>query len=127
MRCPFHLLREQTDFSPMLISRIQAVYTSYRKSAACIPLEQAAPVPADVQSCAPAPQPPKPKQAVTEPELLKQLKKYFEDNRDSLITLNDAVKAMGGKVKKTQVLNILQNVAWCKAVDKATFFYVPMS
>lgn len=64
--------------------------------------------------------------AMTQPDIVKILHEYFQKNGDRLITIDDANKAVGGRVKRAEITKILQDVAWCQVVDKGTFFYSPV-
>ncbi|MEM1484576.1 hypothetical protein V6615_06805 [Oscillospiraceae bacterium PP1C4] len=116
-KCPFHLLSGEPGFSTLLVSRIKSVYISFCKT---LPKESAAAVKAENYRR------PQTSKAMTEPELVIFLRKYFEENCEKLITLNDAAKAVEGRAKRTDISKILQQVIWCRPVDKATFFYAPV-
>lgn len=103
--CPFHQLSGVPGISTLLASRVRAVYAVYCKSHAQAPAV--------------------PEKAMTEPELVNFLHRFFAENKESLIRLPDLVKAAGGRAKRGDITKILQQVAWCQAVDKTTFFYAP--
>ena len=52
-----------------------------------------------------------------------QLEAFFKQNPDRLIRMPEVTKALGGKVKRSEVLDILERSDWCKVVDGTTFFY----
>lgn len=134
VRCPFHLLIKEPGFTSILVSRVKAMYLIYCKtekgennlpeSPEPIHKQNGQPIAAKAVSAAPAvPAAPK---VLREPDLVILLHDYFKKNGDRLITIDDACKAAGGRVKRAEITKILQNVAWCQIVDKGTFFYAPI-
>ncbi len=126
-RCPFHLLTKEPGFTSLLASRVKAVYLTYCKSErnAVQVQEQAVDESAEPERPKAAEKAPALPKTLSEPELVILLHEYFQKNSDRLISADDAFKAAGGRAKRAEITKILQNVAWCRIVDKGTFFYVP--
>ncbi|WP_101910448.1 hypothetical protein [Marasmitruncus massiliensis] len=127
-RCPFHLLTKEPGFTPLLASRVKAVYITFCKAGKNTDNMQGqtgeCPEPEQPKAAVKAPVLPK---TLSEPELVILLHAYFEKNGDRLISIDDACKAAGGRAKRAEIAKILQNVAWCRIVDKGTFFYAPIN
>ena len=96
-------------FTPLLASRVKAVYDSYCKTQGI-----AQPVRQAVEPAG---------KAFAEPELVKWLYAYFQKHQEKLVTVSELVKELSGRAGRPAVLKVLQNVSWCSAVDKNTFFY----
>ena len=126
-RCPFHLLTKEPGFTPLLASRVKAVYITFCKSEKNAGQENtsAAGEPSESEPPKAAIKAPAVPKTLSEPELVILLHAYFQKNSDRLISVDDAFKAAGGRAKRAEITKILQNVAWCRIVDKGTFFYVP--
>ena len=151
VRCPFHLLNKEPGFTSILASRVKAMYLVYLKTQKKDAAEQEKPQPESTDSladnvqkpaaatastapaaapvpkkAAPAKAAPSAPKVLKEPDIVKMLHAYFQENGDRLIKIDDACKAVGGRAKRSEITKILQNVAWCQIVDKGTFFYTPL-
>lgn len=111
VKCRFYDLQNESDISPTLASRIKTIYVLYCKQH---PNEF---ITAKKTTSKPA------KGSMSEAEMEQMLLLYFQKNADKLIHITDIVKSLGKKVKRQDVLQVLENAAWCKAVDASTFFY----
>lgn len=110
-KCEFHKLRSESDVSAGLLSKIKMIYILYCKQH-----------PAEFRVVKKAMSRPV-KGAVPDGEIEKELQTYFQDNCDKLIHISDISKSVGKKVKRSDIVRVLNQVPWCKAVDDTTFFY----
>ena len=110
-KCEFHKLQGEPEISQSLLSRIKTIYILYCKQHAAefMPIKRAAPKPS--------------KSSVPDAEIEGELEVYFQSNSDKLIHISDISKAIGKKVKRSDIIRILESAPWCKAVDDTTFFY----
>ena len=108
------LLSRREDFSPMLITRIQAVYAAYRRREE---ERKAAEAPAARRR---SPQPISP---VEETQLLLQLRDYLRRNSSRLVTLEELYRETGGRLKRTRITKLLADAPWCCQVDRTRFFW----
>jgi hypothetical protein len=111
-KCEFNKVQCESDVSPSLLSKIKMIYILYCKKhpTEFIAAKKAASV--------------KPVKSVqVDEETERQLKLYFESNSDKLIHISDITKSIGKKVKRSEIVRILSQTSWCKAVDETTFFY----
>lgn len=111
-RCPFHRLRAEAELSALQVSKIKAIFVSYVKTHTSEFLLEKKPAPKPA--------------AAPEIQLELELERFFQSNADRLLRITEITKATGKKVKRAEVLQILQKAAWCKAVDDSTFFYSPV-
>jgi hypothetical protein len=110
-KCEFHKLQGESEISASLVSRIKTIYMMYCKQhvAEFRPIQKAKPKPS--------------KSLVPDAEIEGELEVYFLSNADKLLHISDIAKAVGKKVKRSDILRILGCAPWCKAVDDTTFFY----
>ena len=108
----FRLLSHREDFSPMLITRIKAVYTAYQKSAA----EKA-------EAGVPRRRAAAPISLVMETQLLLQMRAYLQGHQDATVTLDELFHAAGGQLKRTRMVKLLADAPWCCQVDRNTYFW----
>lgn len=108
----FRLLSHREDFSPMLITRIKAVYAAYQKRAA-EKAEAAAP-----RRCASTPI-----SLVMETQLLLQMRAYLQGHQNASVTLDELFRAADGQLKRTRIVKLLADVPWCCQVDRNTYFW----
>lgn len=115
MKLQFHNLRDEPDISPRLLSKIKTVYVMYSKAHAAefVPGVKAAQKAAKKTASGSFPS----------AEVEKELETYFQENADKLLHISDIAKCVGKKAKRSDILKILEQVPWCKAVDSTTFFY----
>ena len=104
-RCRFDQLAASEGLQPRLVSRIKTMFLMYVKQHTEAFL-------IDRRVSRPATTPQK-----------AQLEAFFKQNPDRLIRMPEVTKALGGKVKRSEVLDILERSDWCKVVDGTTFFY----
>ncbi len=110
-KCEFHKLRSESDISPSLLSKIKIIYVSYCRKHS----DEFTPVKKTASKSV--------KSTMSDEEIEKQLEIYFKENSDKLIHITDISKAIGKKVKRTDIIRVLNSASWCKAVDDTTFFY----
>lgn len=110
-KCEFHKLRNQLEISPRLLSKIKIIYVSYCKKHT----DQFLAVKKTASQSA--------KSSLADQEIEKQLELYFQNNTGKLIHITDISKEIGKKVKRIDVIKILNRAPWCKSVDDTTFFY----
>ncbi|HHV32619.1 hypothetical protein [Caproiciproducens sp. LBM24188] len=116
MKFPFHELRGDSDIPPRLLSKIKTIFVMYSK------------MHSSEFSAAKKPSVRKPVSSPTpQAELEAELEVYFQSNADRLVRISDISKSLGRKVKRSDLLKILEQAPWCKAVDATTFFYAPQS
>lgn len=108
----FRLLNRRQDFSPMLITRIKAVYAAYQKQQA----EKA-------EAGAPRRRTPEPISLVMETQLLLKLREYVSANSFRTVTLDELFRALDGQLKRTRITKLLADAPWCRQVDRNTFFW----
>lgn len=115
MKLQFHNLRNEPDISPRLLSKIKTVYVMYSKvhAAEFIPGKKAAQKAAQRSAG----------NSIPAVDIEKELEIYFQNNADKLLHITDISKSVGKKAKRTDILKILEQAPWCKAVDSTTFFY----
>lgn len=61
----------------------------------------------------------------TQEALAEQVEAYFRQNSDRLIHISEINKALKKKVKREELVTLLEQAEWCKIVDATTFFYAP--
>ncbi|WP_312645592.1 hypothetical protein [Hydrogenoanaerobacterium sp.] len=110
-KCPFHLLSQQPDISPLLSSRIRTVFNTYLKAN---PSEFSAAKARMGTKTAPA---------MSDVQLQIALEQYFQENAKRIVVAAEAVKAVNGRAKRADVVRILEQASWCQTVDKGTFYY----
>ncbi len=115
MKLQFHNLRNEPDISPRLLSKIKTVYVMYSKAHAAVFVPGVKAAQKAVKKAAAASTPPV--------EIEKELEAYFQQNCDKLLHITDIAKTIGKKAKRNDILKILEQASWCKAVDNTTFFY----
>ena len=108
----FRLLSHRQDFSPMLITRIKAVYAAYQKKEA----EKA-------EAAAPRRRGPQPISLVMETQLLLKLREYLFNNSFRAVTLDELFQELGGQLKRTRITKLLADAAWCHQVDRNTYYW----
>lgn len=108
----FRLLSRREDFSPMLITRIKAVYTAYQKREA-----EKAEAAAPRRRCA------QPVSLVMETQLLLRLREYLSCNSGRIVTLEELFRAADGQLKRTRIVKLLADVPWCCQVDRSSYFW----
>ena len=91
----FRLLSRREGFSPMLITRIKAVYAAYQKSEA----EKS-------EAAAPRRRTAQPISLVMETQLLLQM-----------------FRAAGGQLKRTRIAKLLSDAPWCIQVERGTYYW----
>jgi len=111
-KCEFDKLRNEPDVTNALLSKVKMLYFLYCKKR-----------PAEFMSIKKVEPRSSVKSAIPDEEIEKQLELYFQDNSDKLIHIADVSKSIGKKVKRGDIVRILDQVAWCKTVDGTTFFY----
>lgn len=112
VKCQFQNLRNEPDISARLLSKIKTVYVLYGRSHSAEFIQGKKVASKSV------------KRPLPDAEIEKELELYFQNNSDKLIHIADISKSIGKKVKRNNILRILEQVSWCKAVDNTTFFYV---
>lgn len=112
-RCPFHRLRAEAELSTLQVSKIKAIFVSYCRTHTSEFLLQKRPAPKPAAN------------AVPEFQVEQELERFFQANADRLLHITEITKATNKKVKRTDVVKILEKAPWCKAVDDTTFFYSP--
>lgn len=112
-RCPFHKLRAEAEISALQLSKIKAIFVTYcRTHTSEFLLEKkASPRPAA--------------KVVPDAEIEQELECFFQAHANKLIRITEITKATSKKVKRTDVVKILQKAPWCKEVDDTTYFYSP--
>lgn len=115
MRFPFHELKGDADIPPKLVSKIKTIFVLYSRMHSAEFASVKKPVRRAVSQPAP------------EQELEAELEVYFQSNADRLVRIADVSKSLSKKVKRADLLKILEQAPWCKAVDATTFFYVAES
>ena len=108
------LLSRREDFSPMLITRIQAVYAAYRRREE---ERKAAEAPAARRR---SPQPISP---VEETQLLLQLRDCLRQNSSRCVSLEELYRETGGRLKRTRIAKLLAGASWCGQRDRTSFFW----
>lgn len=108
----FRMLGCREDFSPMLITRIKAVYAAYQKSAA----EKA-------EADAPRKKAAQPISLVMETQLLLQMREFLRTNSGRMVTLDELFRAAGGQLKRTRIVKLLTDAPWCVQVDRGTYYW----
>lgn len=108
----FRLLSRRKDFSPMLITRIKAVYAAYQKKEA-----------EKVEAAAPRRRGPQPVSLVMETQLLLKLREYLFNNSFRAVTLDELFQELGGQLKRTRITKLLADAAWCRQVDRNTYHW----
>jgi len=108
----FRLLSRRPDFSPMLITRIKAVYAAYRKretekEESAVPRRRAA----------------QPISLVVETQLLLKLREYIANNCFRTVTLDELFRELDGQLKRTHIAKLLADAPWCRQVDRNTYFW----
>ncbi|WP_195984032.1 hypothetical protein [Clostridium sp. D33t1_170424_F3] len=111
-RCKFDQLAAAEGLPPRLVSRIKTMFLMYVKQHTDAFLISRKVNQAQAQ-----------KNSAPAANLEAQLRDFFEHNPDRLIRMAEVTKAVGGKVKRNDVLDVLERSAWCKVVDGTTFFY----
>lgn len=111
VKCRFQDLQNESDIPSILASRIKTIYVLYCKQ------HTSEFIPAIKMASKPS------KSVVPEAEMEQKLLSYFQANADKLIHITEIVKALGKKVKRQEVIQVLEKMPWCKAVDDTTFFY----
>ncbi len=112
-RFPFQELRGEPDLPPRVQSMIKAIFVTYGRTHTAEFSARKKPVRKAVQP------------AVKEAEIEQELEIYFESNADRLVKITDISKSLSQKVKRCDLLKILERMPCCKAVDAVTFFYSP--
>ncbi len=110
-KCQFQKLRSEADIPPLLVSKIKIIFVSYCRAHAAefTTVKKSAGKPT--------------KSGLAQEEIQKELETYFQNNADKLIHITDISKFIGKKIKRGELLKILEQAPWCKAVDSTTFFY----
>ena len=112
-RCRFDQLAASEGLQPRLVSRIKTMFLMYVKQhTEAFLIDRRVSRPATT-----------PQKAQGSSNLEGQLEAFFKQNPDRLIRMPEVTKALGGKVKRSEVLDILERSDWCKVVDGPTFFY----
>lgn len=106
----FRLLTRREDFTPMLITRIKAVYAAYQKQHA---EKVEAPVRRGSQTIS----------LVMETQLLLRLREYIGNNRFRAVTLDELFREVDGQLKRSRIAKLLSDVPWCSQVDRNTYFW----
>ena len=109
-KCEFRKLQSESDITPRLLSKIKIIYVSYCKKHS----DEFTAVKKPVQSA---------KSSQAGQEIQKQLELYFQKNEGKLIHITDVLKEVGKKYKRNDIIKMLNEASWCKAVDDTTFFY----
>lgn len=109
----FRLLSRREDFSPMLITRIKAVYAAYQKQHAEKP---EVPVRRSAQTIS----------LVMETQLLLKLREYVGNNRFRTVTLDELFQELDGQLKRSRIVKLLADAPWCSQVDRNTYFWKEM-
>lgn len=109
IKCDFNKLRG--ELSTVLLSKIKMIFVMYCKQHANEFRS------AGKTNTRPA------KSAVSDEELEKLLHDYFVRNQDKLIRIAEIAKGIGKKTKRTDIIRVLNQAPWCRAVDETTFFY----
>ncbi len=113
-RCRFDQLAASEGLPPRLVSRIKTMFLMYVKQHTDMFL-------INKRVSRPAASPKAAQAAAANLET--QLEAFFKQNPDRLIRMPEVTKALGGKVKRGDVLDVLERSDWCKVVDGTTFFY----
>jgi len=108
----FRLLSHREGFSPTLITRIKAVYTTYQKNAA-----------GKAEAAAPRRRAPAPISLVMETQLLLQMREYLQGHQEDTVTLDELFQAADGQLKRTRIVKLLADAPWCGQVDRNTYFW----
>jgi len=108
----FRLLSRRPDFTPMLITRIKAVYTAYRKREA-----------EKTEAAVPRRRTSQPISLVVETQMLLQLREYVANNRFRTVTLDELFQELDGQLKRTHIAKLLADAPWCRQVDRNTYFW----
>ena len=112
-RCRFDQLAASEGLQPRFVSRIKTMFLMYVKQhTEAFLIDRRVSRPATT-----------PQKAQGSSNLEGQLEAFFKQNPDRLIRMPEVTKALGGKVKRSEVLDILERSDWCKVVDGTTFFY----
>lgn len=108
----FRLLGRREDFSPMLITRIKAVYAAYQKTAT-EKAEASAPRRRSAQAVS----------LVMETQLLLQMREFLQSNSNRIVTLDELFRAINGQLKRTRIVKLLTDAPWCVQVDRGTYYW----
>ena len=109
----FRLLSRREDFSPMLITRIKAVYAAYQKQEA-EKAEAAAPRRRNAAQ---------PVSLVVETQLPLKLRDYLANNSFRTVSLDELFQELHGQLKRTRISKLLADAHWCQQVDRNTFYW----
>lgn len=115
----FRLLSHREGFSPMLITRIKAVYAAYQKSEA----EKS-------EAAAPRRRAAQPISLVMETQLLLQMRDFLWSNSSRAVSLDELFQAAGGQLKRTRIAKLLSDAPWCVQVERGVYYWndsVPVS
>ena len=108
----FRLLSRREGFSPMLITRIKAVYAAYQKSEA----EKS-------EAAAPRRRTAQPISLVMETQLLLQMRDFLMNNNTRPVSLDELFRAAGGQLKRTRIAKLLSDAPWCIQVERGTYYW----
>lgn len=108
----FRLLSRRQDFTPILITRIKAVYAAYQKQEA----EKA-------EAAAPRRRAAEPISLVMETQLLLRLREYISNNHFRAVTLDELFRELDGQLKRTRIAKLLADAPWCRQVDRNTYYW----
>lgn len=108
----FRLLSRREDFTPTLITRIRAVYTAYQKSQ----VEKEDPALSRRRT-------PQPLSPVEETSLLLRLRAFLQDHQDRTVSLDEFYRELDGQLKRTRIVKLLSGAAWCRQVDRNTYYW----
>jgi len=108
----FRLLSRRKDFTPMLITRIKAVYTAYQKSV----MEKA-------EAAAPRRRASQPISLVMETQLLLQMREFLMNNSSRTVSLDELFRAAGGQLKRTRIVKLLSDAPWCGQADRGVYYW----
>lgn len=106
----FRLLSRRKDFTPMLITRIKAVYAAYQKQHS---EKEEVPVRRGAQTMS----------LVMETQLLLRLREYVGNNRFRAVTLDELFRELDGQLKRARIVKLLADAPWCSQVDRNTYFW----
>lgn len=114
VKCRFDQLAASEGVPPRLVSRIKTIFLMYVKQHTDAFL---------IHKRVSQPAGTKKSDLANASNLEAQLQDFFKNNADRLIRMPEVTKALGGKVKRGEVLDVLERSSWCKVVDGTTFFY----
>lgn len=109
MHCRFKAMAACAHLSPALLSRIKTIFVLYvKKHPEYFPNAK----PARAKAAPPA-------------DLSDKLLEIFKQNGNKLIHITEITKAIGKGVKRSDIIQVLEQEKWCRIVDGTTFFYQP--